>query len=152
MLRLDWRGTPFKHFLTPEDTLAGHFAAFWNSCLLAMFTYTGTEVLGITADETEKQRVMIPRAVKKVTSRLILYNVGAILVLGLNLSADDPILGLGFGNQEAPRYPGGFIVMIERAGINLGLSHVVNAVMLIAALSVAIADLYVTVRSFTVWN
>jgi yeast amino acid transporter len=149
MLRLDWRGTAFRPFLKPS--LAGYLAAFWNSCLLAMFTYTGTEVLGITADETEKQRVIIPRAVKKVTSRLILYNVGAILVLGLNLSADDPILGLSLGKQEAPRYPGGFIVMIERAGIK-GLSHVVNAVMLIAALSVANADLYVTVRSFTVWN
>jgi yeast amino acid transporter len=148
MLRLDWRGTAFNPFLTPS--LAGYLAAFWYSCRFAIFTYTGTEVLGITADETEKQRIMIPRAVKKVTSRLIFYNVGAILVLGLNLSADDPMLGLG-STQKPPRYRGGFIVMIERAGIK-GLSHVVNVVMLIAALSVAIADLYVTVRSFTVWN
>jgi amino acid permease len=34
--------------------------------------------------------------------------------------------------------------MIERAGIP-GLSHIVNAVMIIAAMSVANADLYVTV-------
>jgi amino acid transporter len=104
----------------------------------------------MTAEETEKQRVMIPRAVNKVVSRLIFYNVGAILVLGLNLSADDPILPL-YATQD-PRYPGGFIVMIERAGIGRGLSYFVNAVMLVAALSVGIADLYVTVRYCTFWG
>lgn len=71
----------------------------------------------------------------------MLYYVGAVFALGLNLSANDPILA-GTGD---PRYPGGFIVMIERAGIR-GLPHVVNAVMLIAALSVANADLYITVK------
>jgi yeast amino acid transporter len=124
----------------------GYLAGFWSSCCLAIFTYTGTEVLGITAEETEKQRVTITRAVKKVTFRLVLYNVGAILVLGLNLSADDPILPL-WATNNSTNYPGGFIVMIKRAGIKLGLSDFVNAVMLIAALSVATADLYVTVRS-----
>jgi yeast amino acid transporter len=69
-----------------------------------------------------------------------MYYVGAVLVLGLNLSPDDPAL-----SPANPNYPGGFIIMAQRAGIPV-LPHIINAVMIIAALSVAIANLYVVVR------
>ena len=69
--------------------------------------------------------------------------MGAALVLGLNVSAKDPIL-----EQELslPHYPGPFIIMLQRANIP-ELANVVNAVMIIAAISVANADIYVGVKS-----
>ena len=120
--------------------------AFWECSCRAIFSYTGNEIIGITADETERQRETLPKATKRVSSRIIFYYVGAILVLGLNVSAKDPMMASRLYDDRTRHYPGGFIIMIQRAGVP-GLSHVVNVVMIIAALSVANADLYVTVRA-----
>lgn len=100
----------------------------------------------MTADETERQRETLPKAVKRVLylCRIIIYYVGAIFALGLNVSANDPMMASRLYDDTTRHYPGGFIIMLQRAGIH-GLPHIVNAVMIIAALSVANADLYVTV-------
>ena len=66
------------------------------------------------------------------------------MVLGLNLSADDPMLISRLYDNSSRHYPGSFIIIIERAGIPV-LSHLINVVMIIAAVSVSNADLYVTV-------
>lgn len=65
-------------------------------------------------------------------------------MLGLNLSANDPILPFRVDNDPTKPYPGGFIVMLQRANIPV-LPSIVNAVMVIAALSVENVDIYVTV-------
>jgi hypothetical protein len=66
------------------------------------------------------------------------------LALGLNVSANDPILPLRVLGDPTKPYYGGFIIMLQRANIPV-LPHIVNAVMIIAALSVENADIYVTV-------
>jgi len=141
----DWRQAAFKSYLLPGA--AGKFIAFWECSCRAAYNYTGNEIVGITADETERQRETLPKAVRRVSYRIIFYYVGSILALGLNVSADDPILTTWLSNNATtqPLYPGGFIIMLQRANIAV-LPDVVNAVMIIAAISVANADLYVTVR------
>ena len=142
-LFLDWREAGFKTFFVFGP--AGRLLAFWECSCQAINTYTGAEVIGITAEETERQRESLPKAIKRVSHRIVLYYVGAAFVLGLNLSANDPILQ----NQlSLPHYPGAFIVMLQRANIP-ELANVVNAVMIIAAISVANADIYVGVEQFT---
>ena len=135
----DWRTAAFKPFLASGAW--GQFLGFWECCCLAVFSYTGCELLGITADETERQRENIPKAVKRVTHRIILYYISASFTLGITVSANDPILT----QTDNAIYHGPFILMLQRAGIP-GLPSLVNAVMIIAAVSVATADLYVAVR------
>jgi amino acid permease len=67
------------------------------------------------------------------------------LVLGLNVSANDPILESSV--RSGLRNGGAFVLMMKRAGLG-GLGHVINAVALVAALSVANANLYMTVKYF----
>ena len=116
-----------------------------------MFSYTGTELLAITAWETENPRYTLGKCVRRVSFRIVLYYVGAIFILGLTVSANDKLLTLPLSPtitdaDPTPRiYQGGFMIMAERAGIPV-LPHIVNAVMVIATLSVATVDLYVTVR------
>jgi amino acid transporter len=98
-------------------------------------------LIGIAADETENQRHTLPRSVRRVSYRLAIYYTGAVIALGLNVSANDPIL---LNNLFTTSYASPFVLMVRRAGIT-GLEHVINAVALIAALSVANANLYVTV-------
>ena len=125
---------------------AGRFLAFWECSCRAIFTFTGNEIIGMTAVETERQRETLPRSFKRISHRIIFYYVGAILVLSLNLSANDPILPMRVadGENSTRYYHGGFIAMLQRANIPV-LPHIVNAIMIIAALSVANADIYVAV-------
>jgi amino acid transporter len=99
--------------------------------------------VGITADEAERQRETLPRAVNKVTYRIGYLYIGAILMLGLNVSANDPLLSLGIATKSET-FRGGFVVMAQRANIPV-LPDFINAVMILAAVGVANADLYVAV-------
>jgi amino acid permease len=100
------------------------------------------ELIGIAADECERQRQVLPRAVRRVSSRVIFYYVGAVFVLGLNLSSDDPILNLDLqtGRTYSP-----FVLMFDRAGIP-ALRNIINTCALIASISAANTELYLGVR------
>ena len=137
---------PFKQFLVPGT--AGYVAGFWDCVCNAAFSFPGGEMLAIFADETESPRQTLPLAVRRVTYRIVPFYVLAVLALGISVSANDPILTLLGKDDPVRNYPGGFIIMVERAGIAV-LPHIINVVMIIAALSTATDDLYVTVRFFS---
>lgn len=118
---------------------------FWAACCQATFSYLGVEIIGFAAYETEQQRETLPRAVRRVSYRIVLYYVAAIFILGLNVSTQDPVLEPQSGT-EINYSP--FVLMVQRAGIS-GLDHVINAVVLIASVSVANTRLYVCVYTFS---
>lgn len=117
-------------------------AGFWKCCTIAIFSYTGSEAVGITADEAERQRETLPRACDRVTRRIGWLYVGAMFILGMNLYAGDLILSQGIVNTNT--FQGGFIVMLLRANIPI-LPDIINVVMILAVVGVANADLYVAV-------
>jgi yeast amino acid transporter len=129
-----------KEFLVGGNL--GRLVGFWACCCQACFAYLGSEIIGITASEVERPRETLPKAVRRVSYRLIFYYVGPLFVLGLNLSPTDPQLEwyLDSGTPLSP-----FVLMVNRANIP-GLDHLINAIALIAAITVANANLYVTVR------
>lgn len=113
-----------------------------DSLLPGPFSYLGLEIIGITAEETERQRETLPHAVRRVAHRSVYYHVGAILVLGLNVSANDPILK-SIATQD---YQSPFFLMVQRAGIP-ALGTLINVVIVIALISVANTRLYVSVHT-----
>jgi amino acid transporter len=124
----------------------GRLAGFWACCCQACFSYLGAEMLGITANEVERPRETIPKAVRRVSKRLVFYYVGTIFVLGLNLSSKDPVLSY-YVNNPAGNYQGPFVLMAQRANIP-GLDHLLNGIALLSTLSLANANLYVSVNPF----
>jgi amino acid transporter len=138
----DWRENAFKDFLVGGTW--GRLSAFWLCCTQAAFAHTGSEIIGITANEVNRPRQVLPRAVRRISKRLIFCYVGAAFVLGLNLSANDPQLGWYLSNPKGS-YQGPFVLMMQRAGLPV-LGHIINAVVIIACLSVANANLYNTVE------
>lgn len=119
----------------------GRLVGFWAACCQSIATYVGVEIIAIIAEETERQRESLPPAVRRVARRTVFYHVGAVLVLGLNVSADDPILKyIVTQNYSSP-----FVLMVQRAGIP-ALVNVLEVVTLIASLTIANANLYVSVR------
>lgn len=140
---VDWREGAFRDYVLTGAS--GRLVGFWACCCQATFSYLGVELIGIAADETERQRETLPKAVRQVSYRVVIYYVGAVIALGLNVSGNDPVLQsyLSTGEYSSP-----FVLMVRRAGIP-GLAHVINAVALIAVVSVANANLYVSVCSLS---
>jgi yeast amino acid transporter len=141
-LTLDWGKDAFRSYLV--DGPVGHLAGFWACCCNAIYAYVGTDLLE-SACKTERQRESIPRIVRRVWNRIMFCYVGAVFVLGLNVSANDPILESYITNPNSS-YSSPFVLMIRRAGIPI-LPHLINVVALMAVISVAIADLEYTVHS-----
>ena len=135
-LILDWKEFAFHEAFGLTGSKA-QVAGFFYCCAFALFSYTGTELLAITAWETEYPRYTLPKAVRRVSHRIVLYYLGAVFVLGLTVSADDQLLA-------RPIYIGGFVIMAQRAGIPI-VPGLINLVVGIATVSVGIIDIYVTV-------
>src|SRR2546423_11019162 len=122
-LMIAWKNDlAFKPYLGTGSF--GKLIGFWAACCQAIFSYLGVEIIGIVAEETERQRETLPHAVRRVAYRGLLYHVGAIFVLGLNVSSNDPILK-NIVTQRKISSP--FVLMVQRAGI-MGLMHLITAV------------------------
>jgi len=106
-----------------------------------MRAFVGVEVIGVLADETKRPRESLPEGYRRTISRIIPLFLLAALALGLSVSPNDPLLNLPLSDGPIRNYPGGFIIMAERAGIG-GLGGFVNFLMIIAIFSAATADVY----------
>ena len=139
-LILDWESGPaFRTWI--YSGAAGRLVGFWEACVHS--SYLGLEIIGIVAEETERPRETLPKAVRRVASRVILYHAGILFVLGLNVSSNDPILKI----SATESYASIFVLMVERAGIPV-LKHIILGVTVIALLGAANTRLYVSVWLF----
>jgi amino acid transporter, AAT family len=101
---------------------------------LGLFSFFGIEVVGSTAGEAADPKVAVPKALRRTMTTLILfYVVGLALVVGIV-----PWREIGLG--ESP-----FVRVFQTVGIPAA-GHIMNFVVLTAALSSAVANLYFAAR------
>lgn len=141
-LTVDWSHGALLSYIYPGEF--GQLVGLWSCCVVATFAYTGVEMIGIAAHEVERVRQTIPRTVRRVSHRIVIYYVGAVFALGLNVSVEDELLK----SSALSGTSSGFLLMCRRAGIRI-LPHVINAGALVAVMSIANADLYLTVKSLS---
>ncbi|KAI5200124.1 amino acid permease [Aureobasidium subglaciale] len=110
----------------------------------AAFAFAGTELVGLAAAETENPRKSLPTAVKQVFWRIFLFYLVSLTLVGLLVNYDDPRLLNGSSSADAKASP--FVIAITNAGID-GLPSVMNAVILIAVLSVGNSSIYGSSRT-----
>ncbi|CDK61954.1 Lysine-specific permease [Klebsiella pneumoniae IS10] len=60
--------------------------------MIVGFSFQGTELIGIAAGESENPEKNIPRAVRQVFWRILLFYVFAILIISLIIPYTDPSL------------------------------------------------------------
>ncbi len=102
--------------------------------VLGLFSFFGIEVVGSTAGEAADPRVAVPKALRRTLGTLALFYVaGLALVVGIV-----PWTQIGLG--ESP-----FVRVFQTVGIPAA-SHIMNFVVLTAALSSAVANLYFAAR------
>ena len=102
--------------------------------IMGLFSFFGIEVVGSAAGEAADPKVAVPKALRKTLSVLVLFYVaGLALVVGIV-----PWTQIGLG--ESP-----FVRVFQTVGIP-ATSHIMNFVVLTAALSSAVANLYFGAR------
>ncbi|KAK7677520.1 hypothetical protein QCA50_019526 [Cerrena zonata] len=120
----------------------GRFLAFAASLTQAAFSFIGTEIVAIAGAEVKNPRRNIPRAIKGVYIRLLLFYIGGVAIIGLLVPYTEPQLSLK--TSDAAKSP--FVIAIKNAGIQ-GLPSVINAALLTSAWSAASSDLYCSSRA-----
>jgi len=109
----------------------------WLAMTLTLTSYMGVEILGITAGEAKEPEKTIPRAMRTVSLRLILFYVLSMIVM-LSMTPWDR---MGSGITGSP-----FVLTFAAAGIPFAAS-IMNLVVITAALSSANTNLYLTTRT-----
>lgn len=121
-----------RYWNDPWTGFRNGFKGFCSVFVTASFAYTGTELTGLAAAETENPRKEIPKASKQVVWRIAFFYIVNLFIVGLIVPADSPLYsGEGSTSRRSP-----FVIAIQLAGIK-ALPSVMNAVILIAVMSVA---------------
>ncbi|MBF6583139.1 gamma-aminobutyrate permease, partial [Nocardia farcinica] len=75
-----------------EAPFKGGFLSIISIFLIAGFSFQGTELVGIAAGESEEPEKNVPNAIRQVFWRILLFYIGAILILGLLIPYTSPSL------------------------------------------------------------
>ncbi|KAG9106465.1 hypothetical protein FRC07_008817 [Ceratobasidium sp. 392] len=120
----------------------GQFLGWWSVMTQAAFSFIGTEIVAIAAGEAKNPRRNLPKAIRRVYIRILLFYIGGTLIIGLLVPSNHPSLNLKTGDAAASP----FVIAIQTAGIK-GLPSVINAALLTSAWSAASSDLYTSSRA-----
>ncbi|KAF8837562.1 hypothetical protein BDN67DRAFT_972766 [Paxillus ammoniavirescens] len=119
----------------------GRFLGFFRVLTQAAFSMIGTEVVAMAAAEAKDPQRTMPKAVRNVYIRILLFYIAGVFVIGLLVPSNELLLNLNSNNASASP----FVIVIEKAGIK-GLASVINAALLTSAWSAATSDIYLSSR------
>lgn len=118
--------------------LPNGIGAVWLALTVVTFSYLGTEVVSLTAAESQDPGRDVPRAARNTVLRLALFYVLGMLVIVSILPWDQVS-----GSEEVTASP--FVRLFSLVGIPAA-AGIMNFVVLTAALSAMNTNLYVTAR------
>lgn len=110
--------------------------------LVAGYSFQGTELIGVAAGEAEDPERTIPRAIRTIFWRILLFYIGAIAVIGFLIPYTDPSL---LNSSETNISVSPFTLVFDKAGI-LAAASLMNAVILTSVLSAGTSGLYASTR------
>ena len=131
------RAIGFSNLTAHGGLLPNGLKGVWLAMSLTLTSYMGVEILGVTAGEASQPEKTIPRAMRTVTLRLILFYVLSITAM-LSMT---PWNKMGSGITGSP-----FVLAFAKVGIPYA-AGIMNLVVITAALSSANANLYLTSRT-----
>ncbi|MBO0586735.1 amino acid permease [Sporosarcina sp. E16_8] len=131
---MDGRSTPFLANLAPTGLFPAGIAIIFVTMMNVIFSYQGSELVGIAAGETEDPEKNIPIAIRTILVRIIVFYIASIVVLSAIFPASE--LGL----LASP-----FVTLMEVTGVPYA-AGIMNFVILTAILSVGNSCLYASTR------
>jgi AAT family amino acid transporter len=110
----------------------------WMAMVFVIFSYLGTEVGAVTAGEARQPETEVPRAMRTMVTRLIVFYLGAIFVLMCIVPWDQ--IQPGASVAASP-----FVKVFQLIGVPAA-AHIVNFVVITAAASSMNCNLYLVSR------
>ncbi len=132
----------FKNFTIGDAPFHGGFMAILGVFMIAGFSFQGTELVGIAAGESENPRKTVPKAIRQVFWRILLFYILSIIVIGLLIPyTDDRLVSADIENIAVSP----FTLVFEKAGFAFAAA-VMNTVILTSVLSAGNSGMYACAR------
>lgn len=132
----------FSNWTVGEAPFVGGIGSIITIFIIAGFSFQGTELIGIAAGESENPEKNIPKAIKSVFWRILLFYIGAFIVIGFLIPYSDPNL-LSNNIKDIAISP--FTLIFDRFGFTYAAGFM-NFVILTAVLSAGNSGLYASTR------
>lgn len=132
----------FTNFTLGGSPVHGSFFTLIGVFMAAGFSFQGTELVGVAAGESENPQRNVPRAIRQVFWRILIFYILAIFVIGMLIPYTHPSLIQG-DLDNIGMSP--FTLIFERAGFAFAAS-VMNAVILSSVLSAGNSGMYASTR------
>ncbi|UYQ77669.1 amino acid permease [Glutamicibacter sp. JL.03c] len=132
----------FSNWTEGDAPFVGGWLSIVSVFMIAGFSFQGTELVGVAAGEAENPQRDVPKAIKTIFWRIMLFYIGAIFVIGMLIPYLDPSL---LSSEASDIATSPFTLVFERAGIAFAAA-LMNAVILSAILSAGNSGLYASAR------
>lgn len=132
----------FANWTIGDAPFVGGLGSLISVAMIAGFSFQGTEMVGIAAGESENPQETVPKAIRSIFWRILIFYVGTMLVIGFLLPYTDPNL-LKTDVENVSVSP--FTLVLSRTGLNAAAS-LMNFVILTAVLSCGNSGLYASTR------
>lgn len=130
-----------KNLTAGNHGFIGGVTGFVGVLLIAGFSFQGTELLGVTAGESENPEKSIPKAMNSIFWRILLFYIFTIIVIAAIINYKDPRLL----NPNSTAVMSPFTIVFKNIGFALAAS-VMNAVILTSVVSSANSVMYASTR------
>lgn len=132
---------PFFNWTHDEAPFVNGFFGMVSVFMIAGFSFQGTELVGVAAGEAHEPEKALPRAIRTIFWRILLFYIGAIAVIGFLIPYTSP--DLLNPSEDISISP--FTLVLKNAGV-LAAASVMNAVILTSVLSAGNSGLYASTR------
>ncbi|WP_425444436.1 amino acid permease [Terribacillus aidingensis] len=127
--------TPTQHLLGHGGFFPNGLQGVFSACLIVMFSFGGSELIGVAISETKDVKKVLPKVIKGVVWRVLIFYILPITIIA-GLIPWDQVAGM-----ESP-----FTQVMDAIGIP-GVAHVMNFILLTAVLSAANSGMFATSRT-----
>ncbi|KAI5964737.1 SAM3 [Candida pseudojiufengensis] len=131
-------GTKYWHPIVAND-FSGSFISFKSLAsvfITCAFGFGGIELAALASSEAANPRKSLPKATKGVFWRILIFYVLTAVIIGCLVPYSNSDLLDGEGIAASP-----FVIAVNSAGINV-VPHIMNAVIVIAVVSVGSSSVY----------
>jgi amino acid transporter, AAT family len=127
--------TPTQHLLGHGGFFPNGLQGVFSACLIVMFSFGGSELIGVAISETKDVKKVLPKVIQGVVWRVLIFYILPITIIA-GLIPWDQVAGM-----ESP-----FTQVMDAIGIP-GVAHVMNFILLTAVLSAANSGMFATSRT-----
>lgn len=135
-----YESAPLLHNLTRNGWFPEGLWPIFTTMLIVNFAFSGTELIGVAAGETQNPESNIPRAINAAIWRLLIFFVGTIVIISALLPYESTAVDAGSELSHSP-----FVSVFSQIGIPYA-EDFIRFVIITALLSAANSGLFAASR------